>query len=413
MPLNNELLNHLGKDELKLILNSPNLVNSLKLSKAIGFILFIVLYWITINVVSHAMLFLKIAIPSTRSRFESHSASGFWTLCIYILELNGVKINIVGDKIENENALIISNHRSIVDHVIFPLLTRRTLTDQQLELLNETESDDELLDQTPDTKKAKKQKEKEKKEKEKKEKEKREKEMKREVKMGSKIKFKILKNEEKIFAQNLSTMLIPKVKFFTWFEIWSIPTIEYFKHIFQADENWELDGKTLVSLFHKYLDSPLSNTQWLTLFPEVNMFTDKDSRMQNILGEKHYLPSFENVLYPRFGAFANVIGGLYKTNYTRLYDITLVYYNRNKVTKEIIDFRAPSLLNILGIRDDNIETVILVHVAGKFLNRVPLKKNKLEKYLENRWIKKDKLIEKLEKRILRENDKLLTNLQTV
>jgi hypothetical protein len=36
-----------------------------------------------------------------------------------------------------------------------------------------------------------------------------------------------------------------------------------------------------------------------------------------------------------------------------------------------------------------------------------LKRNKLEKYLENRWIKKDKLITKLEKRLLKENESLL------
>lgn len=308
--------------------------------------------------------------------------------------MNGVKINIVGDRIEEENALIISNHQSLIDHIIFPFLTRRSLKDFDNDELILSESDDKSDEEIIIKKKNKKKLD----------------EKKKEVKQGSKIKFKILQNEEKLFAKDLSTMLIPKHKFFTWFEIWSIPTIDYFKHISQADENWEMDGETLVSVFQNYFE--LSNTsigtaQWLTLFPEVNIFTDKDLRMQNISGEKHYLPIFENVLYPRFGGFANAIGGLYKTEFTRLYDITLLYYNRNKITGEIINFQAPSLLNILGLRDWNIETVILVNIAGKFLSRVPLKRNRLEKYLENRWIKKDKLITKLKKKIMKENSKVL------
>lgn len=235
---------------------------------------------------------------------------------------------------------------------------------------------------------------------------------KKEVKQGSKIRFKILNNEEKIFAKDLTSMLIPKNNFFTWFEIWSIPTIDYFKHISQADENWEMDSETLVSVFQNYFESILSSfntSQWLTLFPEVNIFTEKDLRMQNISGEKHYLPTLENVLYPRFGGFANAIGGLYKTEFTRLYDITILYYNRNVITSEIINFKPPSLLNILGLKDWNNETIILINISAKFLSRVPLKRNKLEKYLENRWIKKDKLITKLKKKIMKENYKNITN----
>lgn len=293
-----------------------------------------------------------------------------------------MKVNVTGDHVENENALVVSNHQSIVDHIVFPFLTRRTVKDSDLEQLDvSSDSDDE------DAKKKDIQKEE-----------------KKEVKKGSKIKFKILKNEEPFFAKDLSTMLIPKNKFFTWFEIWGIPTIDYFTHISQADENWEMDGETLVTVFQSFLESSANITQWLTLFPEVNLFTEKDLRMQNISGEKHYLPIFEHVLYPRFGGFANAIGGLYKTNFTRLYDVTLLYYNRSKATGEILNFDPPSLLNIFGLRDWDVETVILINVAGKFLSRVPLKRNKLEKYLENRWIKKDKLITKLQKRIMKENE---------
>lgn len=331
--------------------------------------------------------------------------------------MNDVKINVVGDVLENENALIIANHLSVVDHVIFPLLTRRTV-----DVLHEKIIDNESEEAQEDIGTEGENKGEEPRRGERQDKKltgNREmgkavevpdiNESKKEVKKGSKIRFKVLNNEEKVFAKDLSAMLIPKVFFFTWFKIWGVPTISYFKHISQADENWELDGETLVSIFHSFLDLPCNNTQWLILFPEVNIYSDKDLKVHNILGEKYYLPAFKNVLYPRFGAFSNAIGGLYQSKYSRLYDITLIYYNRNKLTGEIIDFRPPSLLSILGVRSRNIETVVLVHVAGKFLSRVPLKRNKLEKYLEHRWIKKDKVIEKLKRRVLAETESYLSD----
>lgn len=310
-----------------------------------------------------------------------------------------MEINVLGDVLENDNALIVSNHQSIVDHVIFHYLTLKTINNRGNDPLLSSKLDEEQEEEYPL---------------------KRLKEQKMEAKVGKKrLKWnkdingiEILKNEQPFFAKNLYTMITPEVKFFTWFEIWNIPTISLFKHISQTDENWELDGETLVSIFQKFLDSSKANySQWLTLFPEVNIFNEKNSKMQNILGEKHYLPYFENVLYPRFGAFANAVGGLYKTKFTRIYDMTLLYYNKNKTTGEVIDFNAPTLLGVLGLRDENIKTVILVFVAGKFLGRIPLKRNRLEKYLENRWIKKDKLITKLQKKIIKENELIIKEKQ--
>lgn len=392
MPLRTEILTHLGKNEVKNLIDKPNMRGVYLLVRAVCFLIFISLYWISINLFNYVSYAFELTVPSARYLMKRHLESGFWTLCIYLLELNEIKVNIIGDSLENENALIISNHRSIIDHVIFPFLSRTVLDEELIEVPTPKGN----LNTSEKKKGARKD------------------SFKKEIKKGSKIRFKLLSNEEKILAKNLSTMLIPKINFFTWYEIWCVPTPNYFKHISQADENWELDGETLVSIFQDYLDSPGTNsTQWLTLFPEVNIFTEKDSRMQNISGERHYLPQFQKVLYPRFGGFANAIGGLYKTKYTRLYDITTIYYTRNKITGAIVDFKPPSLLGILGVKDNYIETVIFVHVAGKFLNRVPLKRNKLEKYLENRWIKKDKLIEKLERRILHENVKMMRDITQV
>lgn len=405
MTLRGEILTHLGKDDIKNVIDHPSLSKSFKFARAIAFPLFLFLYCIFFNFLSHFLYFFKIIIPSTKTVFDFYITQSFWTFCIYFLEINNVKINLMGDDLENDNALIMSNHKSIVDHIIFPYLTRNTLKESGISsAVISSDSENEDFETIKYNTKASNNKNKKRKQKPK---PKQIKEPNNKQQMNN-LKIKILNNEKNFFAKDLSIMMIPTIKFFTWFNIWNMPTIEYLKDISQSDENWELDGETLISIFQKFLDqSTTMNLQWLVIFPEVNIFSEKDLKLQNILGEKHYLPTFENVLYPRFGGFANAIGGLYKTKFTRLYDITIIYYNKDLRNGKVINFNPPSLLNILGLRNRNIETTILVYVKAKFLSRVPLKRNRLEKYLENRWIKKDKLISKLQGKILKENEMLL------
>jgi hypothetical protein len=94
MTFRSEILNHLGKGEIKLILDSPNILNLFKFSRALAFILIMLLYCLLFNTLSHAIIFFKIAMPSSKNIFESHVSSGFWTLCIYILVRKETKNNI-------------------------------------------------------------------------------------------------------------------------------------------------------------------------------------------------------------------------------------------------------------------------------------------------------------------------------
>lgn len=85
MTVRGEIFTHLGKDEIKLVLDSPSLLNIIKLIRAMSFILFIVFYWIIYNFLSYSSCALKIMMPSTKNIFDNYFSSGFWTICIYFL----------------------------------------------------------------------------------------------------------------------------------------------------------------------------------------------------------------------------------------------------------------------------------------------------------------------------------------
>lgn len=85
MTLRGEIFTHLGKDEIKMVLESPTLINCFKLSRAVSFILLLALYWLFYNFLSYISCAFKIMMPSTKNIFEIYFSSGFWTLCIYFL----------------------------------------------------------------------------------------------------------------------------------------------------------------------------------------------------------------------------------------------------------------------------------------------------------------------------------------
>lgn len=85
MTLRGEIFTHLGKDDIKMVLESPNVVNILKLSRALSFIVFILMYWLIYNFLSYTSCAFKMMMPSTRNIFDIYFSSGFWSLCIYFL----------------------------------------------------------------------------------------------------------------------------------------------------------------------------------------------------------------------------------------------------------------------------------------------------------------------------------------
>ncbi|AOA64610.1 hypothetical protein PP7435_CHR4-0245 [Komagataella phaffii CBS 7435] len=309
----------------------------------------LVFYVVIYHILSFTLIVPKLAFAETADRFRRRSAANFWRLANYMLKLNCVKIEITGDELEVDSAVLLSNHRSIADYIVISALA------QSLEDKGRPEID------------------------------------------------------------------LVSVKFFSWFSLWGLPNLNVFNNILSCDENWELDTSTTYNTFNPSVVS--TKPEWISVFPEVNIWSAENNELLNELNEKYYLPKLQNVLYPRFSSTFNVINGLYKSSFSKLYDITILYYKKKaadpqKIVKmsqtetaiqlessgepdEMVRttlFDSPSLLQVLGEYPSSF--VVRVHVKLKALPRIPLKRKKLEKWLEKEWVEKDKLLEQLQTTIL-------------
>lgn len=333
--MKSELWEHIGAKSLTQALNSNNRYFLFRTACFICVLILYYLFYLSFLILSYPF---TIAFPRTRKVYDRYFAAGFWTLSCYILELNDVETIVIGDKLEAENAVFISNHRSLIDYIIFPYLATQ---------------------------------------------------------ISENNKFKSIMDQQKaLFARDLTSILLPRLSFFTWFQIWNMPSLRFWKDISQTDENWELDGDTMASTFNEYLDD-FDGVQWLVTFPEVNIYTEANSKMEQVVGEKYYIPPLTHVLYPRFSGFSNCIGGLYKSTFNRVYDTTILYIRKKE--DGTISFQAPTLLEAFGLTKDKF--TVLIHIHGKLMNHVPLRRDKLEKWVERRWVKKDHLLEKLESKV--------------
>jgi 1-acyl-sn-glycerol-3-phosphate acyltransferase len=263
--------------------------------------------------------------------------------------MNGVNFVVTGDDINTDSAIIISNHKSLVDFIAMAYLARYT---------ND-----------------------------------------------------MLNNEEN--EKSFKNLTLPRINFFTWFKLWRIPSIRVLINLAKCDENWELESSLSKIVFGKILKSKVP--EWIVLFPEVNIWTEEDSSLQKAQGEKFYLPTLQNILYPRFSAFYNVISTLNSkehSKFNQLYDVSVLYESKsiesktptNKASKDEsnavsssetpqdkgVNLVSPNLLEIFS--SDNPIT-IHIHVKSKRLLRVPTKRSKIEKWLENTWVEKDKFLD--------------------
>ncbi|ODQ81276.1 hypothetical protein BABINDRAFT_160646 [Babjeviella inositovora NRRL Y-12698] len=287
---------------------------------------------------------------------------------------NEVKIVVTGDEMEIDLALIVCNHASLADHLVMAHVARVTAQKGY------------------------------------------------DNKQGS-----------------IKSLILPRINFFTWFSLWQIPSVRVFGKMLKSDENWELDDTLSNQLFSKV--STNAHPEWVILFPEVNIWTKEDAYLQQRQSEMYFTPVFQNLLYPRFSALANALSALKMNNslFSKYYDVTIVYYRPRilhaasdaqspsfltgalssfPVTStllgasaqasgtvkteapggsfEIINeesFDPPSLLEIFSKKPSNL--LVRVHVKSRLLSRVPTKRKKLEKWLENSWKEKDKLIDEM------------------
>ncbi|GME86402.1 unnamed protein product [Ambrosiozyma monospora] len=257
--MKNDLIRHIGIPKLKKLLSTQG--ETLRVVRCLCFLSLLLMFLITFRIFQWLTAMMCLFFPTARISYDNTCACGFWTLCLYILELNGVQVIITGDELELDNSLVISNHASLVDYLIFPFLTLKSIEHQ----FPDNKPTEDKID-----------------------------------KKEKKDKYtKLMDLRERIICKDLtSNLLIPKMNFFTWFHIWNMPSLKLFKNISETDENWELDSNTLHSIFKNYLDDSdaSESPSWLVSFPEVNIFTEADLKIQSELSDKIIQIKFHQVI---------------------------------------------------------------------------------------------------------------------
>lgn len=184
-------------------------------------------------------------------------------------------------------------------------------------------------------------------------------------------------------AQSSSTTSIPRVNFFTWFSLWSIPSIRMCLNMFSCDENWELSRPMVKSLFSRVVSS--ESTEWIIIFPEVNIWTPATAYLQRLQGIKFFLPQFDHLLYPRFSALYNavtMVKTMGQNKFQKMYDVTILYQ----------DQKAPTLTQLFS---SSHSLQINVNVKRLPTLTIPTKKAKLESWLEKKWMEKDRKLKQM------------------
>lgn len=157
----------------------------------------------------------------------------------------------------------------------------------------------------------------------------------------------------------------------------------------RCDENWELEPDYAVSELARLLASLF--TEWICLFPEVNVWTPESAGAQARMAERYCLPLLENLLYPRYAAVFNIAQGLSQIEghpFHTLYDVTITYRVYDTDGKLLIE-HVPTLLDLLS---SAYRIRILINVTRRNLSRIPSKRSRLERYVERMWAFKDSVI---------------------
>ncbi|KAI5952729.1 hypothetical protein KGF54_003596 [Candida jiufengensis] len=196
-------------------------------------------------------------------------------------------------------------------------------------------------------------------------------------------------DKDSFIGSNQKDLSLPIVNFFSWFLVWRIPNIKILFNLLKTDENWEIEEKSILYIFAQFLRSKFF--EWIILFPEVNIWSENNYNIQRQVGHKYFLPKLDNLLYPRYSSFYNIITALTKFKphpFSNLYDLTLIYCRPGENSTEL-NYQPPTLSEIFA---SSKPITILVYVKIRSLGRIPHKRKKLERYLEHLWVHKDKII---------------------
>ncbi|EAZ63020.2 predicted protein, partial [Scheffersomyces stipitis CBS 6054] len=190
-----------------------------------------------------------------------------------------------------------------------------------------------------------------------------------------------------------NNLTLPEINFFSWFLLWKVPNIRLLLNFAKCDENWELEDDLICSVFEKTMSSKFP--QWIVLFPEVNIWSQENAYLQKIQSEKYFLPILSNLLYPRFSGFFNAVHAIKSAStyrFNELLDITIAYQS-SEIREDDSKIYTPTLMEIFASES---QITVTINISTKPISRIPIKRMKLERYLEHVWRSKDELLSQLQ-----------------
>lgn len=171
-----------------------------------------------------------------------------------------------------------------------------------------------------------------------------------------------------------------QVNFFSWFNLWRVPTIKTIYHMIKCDENWELSQSWTTQIFGRVVES--AKPEWVVLFPEVNIHSPVTAYLQRLQSERYGLPYFDHVLYPRYSGILNAITAVNTASdkFRRFYDLSISY----DLPRTLVGLFASKPVRAT------------VRVRSWPISKVPRRRKRLEKFIESIWVAKENALEKLQ-----------------
>lgn len=174
--------------------------------------------------------------------------------------------------------------------------------------------------------------------------------------------------------------------------MWKVPNLGLLRNLYEYNENATKKGGALVD-YTQINESPRS--EWIFMFPEVNIWTPATSHLQNVNAFRLGAPQFQNVLYPRFPSLREAVTQL-GPSFTLLHDLTISYSIDPKQGLSLVEFFSGK------------EIVVDVHVQTISLKPLRRKRQrKFEKLIEKRWKAKDAFLSSIQKRVSKEEGEYL------
>lgn len=143
---------------------------------------------------------------------------------------------------------------------------------------------------------------------------------------------------------------LPIINFFSWFLIWRVPSFKILTHLLKTDENWELEESSILYVFAKLLKSkfcewivlfPEVNVWTLDGYNLQQQIGEKYflPKLEHLLYPRY--SAFHNII--------TAMTKFKPHPYSNLYDLTILYCRRQHGDE--VNYQPPTLLEIFSSKD--------------------------------------------------------------